>query len=122
MTRRDRAREVLARAYEAAGYGDEATAFRAGMWTCHDHPALAAMLAFADAELERASTKCEDYSEVNFEQTGDSILLDPCLRGRGFTPENIAESERQQINGCVHASQAHAGLHLAELIRAMKEE
>lgn len=54
MTRRDRAREVLARAYEAAGYGDEATAFRAGMWTCHDHPALAAILAFADAELERA--------------------------------------------------------------------
>ena len=44
------AREVLAEAYERAGYRDEAAAFRAGSWTCHDHPALAAMLAFSARE------------------------------------------------------------------------
>lgn len=45
-----RARECLATAYEKSGHRDEAAAFRAGDWTCHDHPALVAMMRF-EAEI-----------------------------------------------------------------------
>lgn len=45
-----RARECLATAYEQSGHRDEAAAFRAGDWTCHDHPALVAMVRF-EAEI-----------------------------------------------------------------------
>lgn len=74
MTRRDRAREVLADAYEASGYGDEAAAFRAGMWTCHDHPALAAMLAFADAELGRAARRLQAMTVVRVPLGTDAAI------------------------------------------------
>lgn len=45
---------MLADAYEQAGYVDEAAAFRAGDWTCHDHPALVAMIIFGQAERDDA--------------------------------------------------------------------
>jgi len=54
-----RAREVLAREYERAHSPDIAAAFRAGSWTCFDHPAYLAMLTFVTeavaAERERAA-------------------------------------------------------------------
>ncbi len=55
-----RAREMLAAEYEAAGYRDEALAFRAGDWTCHDHPALIALTKAitrepSEADVERVA-------------------------------------------------------------------
>lgn len=47
------ARETLAEEYDRAGYRDEAAAFRAGRWTCHDHPAIRAMLRFVDLTASR---------------------------------------------------------------------
>jgi hypothetical protein len=64
MTQADieaRARETLADAYEKAGYPDEAAAFRAGKWTCHDHPAYLAILAFRE---EAITTRDETRARV----------------------------------------------------------
>jgi len=76
---------------------------------------------YADG-VEDAAKVCDAYVDVNFEQAGDSVLLDPCLHGKGFTPENVAASERLQMDGLVHSSQAHAGQHLATAIRRLSIE
>ena len=62
--RRARAREVLADAYEHFGSPNIAAAFRAGEWTCHDHPAYLAMLAFADADRRLEREACAAVAEA----------------------------------------------------------
>ncbi|BCA57666.1 hypothetical protein [Sphingomonas sp. HMP6] len=64
-TQAERAQECLADAYDKAGYRDEAAAFRAGAWTCYDHPAIAAMLAFAE---QSCATDRLAVGEVTAEQ------------------------------------------------------
>jgi hypothetical protein len=59
------------------------------------------------------------YAEENLTLAGDSVLLDPVLHGKGFTPENIAISERLQIDGCIHSAAYHAGLHIEANILAL---
>lgn len=67
--------------------------------------------------MEAAARIADEYASVNREIAGDSILLDPVLRGRGFTPQNVAESERQQINGTIHSAMFHAAQNIATAIR-----
>lgn len=64
------AREMLAAEYEAAGYRDEAIAFRAGSWTCHDHPALIALTkALSREEQVRAEERerCARVADLHAE-------------------------------------------------------
>lgn len=53
------AREMLAIEYERAGSPDIAAAFRAGSWTCHDHPAYRAMVVALSTESERTAIRDE---------------------------------------------------------------
>ena len=74
-----RARECLATAYEQAGYRDEAAAFRAGDWTCHDHPALVAMMRF-EAEIragerERAAKVADAFAGYIGDQASHPVPL-----------------------------------------------
>jgi len=100
---------------ESAEYETEAEAVTA--WNTRTTPPARS---YADA-IEDAAKVAEAYTEVNFEAAGDSVLLDPVLRGKGFSAKNMAESERQQIAGLVHSSQAHAGKHLAAAIRLLSQ-
>lgn len=72
-----RARTMLADAYEQAGHPDEAAAFRAGDWTCHDHPALVAMKATRDDALEQAAKVADARAELlaNIEGAAASIYV-----------------------------------------------
>lgn len=84
-----RARECLATAYEQAGYRDEAAAFRAGEWTCHDHPALVAMVRF-EAEIraderERAAKVAESAESWGLRGEG----LKAVIRQRTFIANTI---------------------------------
>lgn len=65
----DNAREALASAYDQAGYSDEAAAFSAGEWTCHDHPALVAMIRFEAETVERAAKIAESELVEIFEDS-----------------------------------------------------
>lgn len=66
------AREVLANAYERAGYRDEALAFRAGDWTCHDHPAFTAMEQYRAAgvaeAVERAAEIASQWARFQYDE------------------------------------------------------
>lgn len=84
-----RARECLATAYEQAGYRDEAAAFRAGDWTCHDHPALVAIVRF-EAEIraderERAAKVAESAESWGLRGEG----LKAVIRQRTFIANTI---------------------------------
>ena len=70
--------------------------------------------------LKAAAKFCEFYAEERITLAGDSVLLDPCLSGQGFTQDNIAMSKQLQVEGLVTSSSYHAALQLAEHIRAMK--
>lgn len=85
---------------------------------------IAQALADARAEgrregVEAAAKVADLYADVNIEQAGDTILLDPCLNGDGFTPENLRASESLIVDGCVHASRFHAAQDIASAIRAL---
>jgi len=71
--------------------------------------------------LEEAAKVCDTYAHVNFETAGDAVLLDPVLRGQGFTPENVEQSQQHQTDMLIHTSYFHAGQHLAAAIRAIGE-
>lgn len=71
--------------------------------------------------LEAAAKFCEFYGEERMTLAGDSVLLDPCLNGQGFTPENVRVSERLQIDGYINSASYHAAIQIAEHIRAMKK-
>lgn len=68
MDREQEARELLAREYERAGYSDEAAAFRAGKWTCHDHPAYLAIIAAQDAMIDRAAEVARQAETVGMSE------------------------------------------------------
>lgn len=70
--------------------------------------------------FEEAAKLCDFYGEERLTLAGDTVLLDPCLGGKGFTPENIAVSERLSVEGCVHSASYHAASQLAAHIRALK--
>lgn len=61
----------------------------------------------------------EAYGEINMEACGDFILTDPCLSGKGFSPENVAISDRCTIMSTIHSSKYHACQELMEQIREM---
>jgi hypothetical protein len=82
-----RARECLATAYEQAGYRDEAAAFRAGDWTCHDHPALVAMVRF---EAEIRADERERAAKV---ADAAAARIEPYIDGGGL----VAVSERATL-------------------------
>lgn len=67
--------------------------------------------------IEEAAKACEVYAEVNMEICGDNIILDPVLRGEGFSDENMARSESHQNLSLIHSSKYHAANELASLIR-----
>lgn len=74
-----------------------------------------------NAAIEAAAKICDEYADVNIEAAGDSVLHDPCLSGKGFSPENVAISEKLMIEGCIHSSMFHAAQNIAETIRKLKE-
>ena len=69
------------------------------------------------AERERCAKVADLYAETNREAAGDTILHDPVLRGKGFTPEDVAKSEEMMIDGCIHSSMYHAAKNIAVAIR-----
>ncbi|GHH09465.1 hypothetical protein GCM10008023_06180 [Sphingomonas glacialis] len=88
-------------------------------------PTLLAHIAGEDArvaaavagERERAALICEQYSEVNMEICGDSVLLDPILHGGEWSSENVKRSEDCQIKGTIHSAHHCAARNLAAAIR-----
>lgn len=70
------------------------------------------------AALEEAAGICEQYAEVNMEICGDNIILDPVLRGEGFSEDNLKRSERHQNLSLIHSSKYHASTELAQAIRS----
>lgn len=68
---------------------------------------------------DAAAQVADMYAEENIEMAGDSVLTDPCLSGKGFTPENIKTSESRMIDGCIHSSMYHAATNIAAAIRAL---
>ena len=95
-------------------------------WIDEDIPRIAIATALRTAyeagkaeERERCVALADDYATVNREIASDTILLDPVLRGRGLTPENVAEYERQQINGTIHSAMFHAAQNIAAAIRGI---
>lgn len=72
--------------------------------------------------LEEAAVIADQYAEIGFEMAGDTILLDPCLRGKGFTPENIETSNGLQTKGAIFAGRAHAAQDIATRLRALVGE
>lgn len=93
-----RALECLATAYEQAGYRDEAAAFRAGDWTCHDHPALVAMVRF-EAEIRADATEVERERAVKVADQRVQLLHDldgPMAQMRAREASLIATAIRNQ--------------------------
>lgn len=78
----------------------------------------AALKEAVEQERERCARIADEYADVNREAAGDTVLLDPCLRGDGFTRENIARSGDMAVDGCVYSAKAHAATELARFIRA----
>jgi len=69
--------------------------------------------------IREAAALARFYADENLEMAGDSVLLDPCLRGEGLTAENIARSKSLQITGCIHSAAYHAGRHIEANILAL---
>lgn len=69
--------------------------------------------------MEECAKIADAYAEENLRMAGDSVILDPCLGGHGFSPENIEESKKQMVNGCIHSSMYHAATNVAEAIRGL---
>ena len=72
-----------------------------------------------DAAIREAAALARFYAEENILLAGDTVLLDPCLRGEGFSAENMARSAKLQIDGCVHSAAYHAGMHIEANILAL---
>lgn len=70
--------------------------------------------------FEEVAKLCEQYGEINFEICSDGILMDPCLRGKGFSPENVQISNECSTMSTIHSAKYHACIELAEQIRALK--
>lgn len=68
---------------------------------------------------ERCAKVADLYAETNLEAAGDTIFLDPILRGKGFSAENMATSDQLTIDGCIHSSMHHAAKNIAAAIRAL---
>lgn len=78
----------------------------------HDQPTRA-------AALEEAARIADFYATENFRLAGDTIMTDPVLhsRGRDQSPSALALSQKMRVEGCVHASMAHAAQNIAAAIR-----
>jgi hypothetical protein len=59
------------------------------------------------------------YGEINMQICGDNILIDPCLRGQGFSPDNIAISDHCSTLSTIHSSKYHACQELIAQIEAL---
>jgi hypothetical protein len=69
--------------------------------------------------IRQAAALARFYAEENLTLAGDTVLLDPCLRGEGFSDENVRMSEKLQIDGCIHSAAYHAGMHIEANILAL---
>jgi hypothetical protein len=62
----------------------------------------------------------EAYGDVNMEICGDGILMDPLLRGGGWTEENVALSDQCSTMSTIHSAKYHACQELLVQIAALK--
>lgn len=69
--------------------------------------------------FDEAARHAEKYGEINFEIVNDNILMDPLLRGKEWSDENVAISRDCSIQSTIHSSKYHACQELAEQLRAM---
>jgi hypothetical protein len=69
--------------------------------------------------FEEAAKAAERYGEINFEIVNDNILMDPLLRGQGWSEENVAISRDCSIQSTIHSAKYHACRELAEQFRGM---
>lgn len=74
-----------------------------------------------DSPLREVLEWVTRYGEINIEICGDNIILDPVLRGQGFSPENVAISEKCQTMSTIHSAKYHACQEIASQIEAMLE-
>jgi hypothetical protein len=71
--------------------------------------------------LREVQAWVRQYGEINFEICGDNILMDPCLHGLGFSPENVAISNECSALSTIHSAKYHACEEIAGHIESMIE-
>lgn len=69
--------------------------------------------------LAEVVTLIREYGDINFQICSDNILIDPCLRGQGFTAENAAISDTCQMRSTIHSAKYHACQELIAQIEAL---
>lgn len=93
------------------GWEDELIA----QWNSRDaqHPGTRA------AVIEECAELADAFADENLRMAHDTLMLDPCLTGKGFSPENLEASRKKAIEGCVHSSMHLAAKNIAESLRKL---